>query len=65
MNIVYMGTSAFAVPTLARLFEAGLPIGGVVTRNPTSRPDAGKRSRKLRLSGKRSNCTCRSINQLR
>jgi methionyl-tRNA formyltransferase len=32
MNIVYMGTSDFAVPTLARLFEAALPIVGVVTQ---------------------------------
>jgi len=32
MNIAYMGTSAFAVPTLTRLFEEGFHISAVVTQ---------------------------------
>jgi len=32
VRLVYMGTSAFAVPTLRALFEAGYSIAGVVTQ---------------------------------
>ncbi len=41
-RIVYMGTSAFAVPTLTRLFETGFEIAGVVTQpdKPSGRGQA-------------------------
>jgi len=42
VNIVYMGTAAFAVPTLVRLFEEGFAFTGVVTQpdKPSGRGQA-------------------------
>jgi len=39
MNIVFMGSSTFALPTLTKLFEKGYSISGVITQpdKPTGR----------------------------
>src|SRR5262245_22839934 len=46
MNLVFMGTATFAIPTLQKLFEGGFRISGVITQpdKPSGRGQALQQS---------------------